>query len=156
MFYFVIIGIFLLAAMSFAIQTLNITKESENIRELYANIDVISQKIISTIQIAESINDEGSTFDNDEGILSLNLALEERSPTNFYLSEGAVYMTEGSGPAVKLSSDSVNCGLLRFHKISTPKVADQIIIAAEFESIYGDISNLKQNLSIHTSVNLRK
>lgn len=155
-FYFVIIGIFLLAAMNFAIQTLNITKESESIHELQANIDFISQRIVSTVQTAESINDAGSIFDNDEGALSLNITPAAKSPTTFYLSNESVYMTEGSSPTVKITSDLIRCALLRFQKISTSKVPDQIIIDAEFQWIYGDILSLEQNLSIHTSVNLRK
>lgn len=155
-FYFAIIGFILLAAMTFAIQVTNLSKQSENIDELQASIDFVSQQITIKSQEALSINDAGSTFDNDIGALSLNVPATENSPTTFYLQNEEIYIQEGSASPVKITSDSIKCTQLRFQKISYPKAADQIIIDATFEPVGTDIANLQHTLSFHTSVSLRQ
>lgn len=155
-FYFVIVACILLTAMTFAIQISTLTMQSQNLHELQANIDVISQKLTYSIQTAESINAGESVFDNDNGKLSLIVNAAEKSPTSYYLQDGAIYMKEGSSTAIKLSTDLVTCTLLKFQKISYYKSPDQVIIDAEFKPKNTDVKNLEQTLPIHTSVTLRK
>lgn len=147
--YFAIIGVVLLAAMSFSLQVIDLTKRSDSFHEIQSNINLISERIVSTIQQADSVDDAGSIFDNDAGTLSLNVTPSGKSPTRFYIAEDTVYMKEGSTAEVKLSSDLVTCNQLRFRKISYPKAPDLIVIDAEFEY-------LQQTLSFHTSASLRK
>lgn len=155
-FYFAIVGVLLLAATNFGIQVANVAKQSENLHEIQANIDFMSQKIVSTMQIADSIDDGGSTFDSDIGQLSLNVPAASKSPTIFYLSGENIYVKEGTSAAIRINSDSVKCTKLRFEKISYPKTPDQVIIDTTFEPKYTDIPNLEQTLQFHTSVSLRK
>ncbi len=156
LFYFVIVGVLLFVAMNFAIQILNVSKQSENAHELQANINFVSQKIVSTVQTAESIDDTNSIFDNDQGKLSLNLSEASKTPTLFYISSGDVFIKEGSDAAVKINSESINCLSLRFQRITYAKTPDQIIIDAVFEVKNVEITNLEQTLPFHTSVSLRK
>jgi Tfp pilus assembly protein PilE len=156
LFYFVIVGVLLFVAMNFAIQILNVSKQSENAQELQANINFMSQKIVSTVQTAESIDDTNSIFDNDQGKLSLNLSDALKTPTSFYISNGDVFIKEGSSAAIKINSASINCLTLRFQKVTYNKAPDQIIIDAVFEVKNVEIINLEQTLPFHTSVSLRK
>ena len=156
LFYFLMVGTLLTVAMTFTFQILDLSKQSENLHELQANIDFMSQKIISTTKSAEAIDDANSTFDSDTGKLSLNLFESAKNPTSFYISDGDVYIKEGSDTAIKINSESIICTKLRFQKISYPKAPDQVVIDATFEPRYTDISNLEQTLSFHTSVSLRK
>ncbi len=155
-FYFVIVSVLLLAAMNFSIQILNVSKESDNFHEIQSNIDFVSQKIISTIEEADSINDADSIFNNNNGRLSLNMPSAEISPTVFYISNGDVYIQEGLNPAIKINSTSIECILLKFQVVSYVKAPDQIVIDASFKPKYTDIKNLEQTLPLHTSVSLRK
>lgn len=156
MFYFVIVSVLLLAAMNFSIEVLNISKESDNLHEIQSNIDFVSQKIISTIEEADSINDTESIFNNDNGKLSLNMPEAGVSPTVFYISNGNIYIKEGLNPVIKINSDSIDCMLLRFQIVSYEKSPDQVVIDASFKPRFTDIKNLEQNLSFHTAVSLRK
>ncbi|MFH1533751.1 MAG: hypothetical protein ABID64_02365 [Nitrospirota bacterium] len=155
-FYFMIVGVLLFVAMNFAIQTINVSTQSENFHELQANIDFMSQKIVSIVQTAESIDEVNSIFDNDEGKLSLNVSDPAASPTMFYMYGENIYMKEGSSAEVRINSESIKSTLLRFQKITFPKAPDQIMIDATFEPKNTDIINLEQTLSFHTSVSLRK
>lgn len=156
LFYFVILSFMLVSIMSFSITVLNLTKESDNLHEIQAGIDYISQKIIYTVETASSINVAESIFDNNNGKLSLNMSVAGNSPTSFYLLDGAVYIKEGEQAAVKINSDSIRCTELKFQKISYTKTPDQVVIDAEFEPLNSEISNLRQVLPFHTSVSLRK
>lgn len=156
LFYFVIVGVLLFVAMNFAIQILNVSKQSENAQELQANINFMSQKIVSTVRMAESIDDTNSIFDNDQGKLSLNLSDASKTPTSFYISNGDIFIKEGNNAAVKINSDSINCLTLRFQRITYDKAPDQIVIDATFEVKNVEIINLEQTLPFHTSVSLRK
>ena len=156
LFYFVIVGVLLFVAMNFAIQILNVSKQSENAQELQANINFMSQKIVSTVQTAESIDNTNSIFDNDQGKLSLNLSEASKTPTSFYISNGDIFIKEGGNATVKINSESVNCLTLRFQRVTYNKAPDQVIIDATFEVKNVEIINLEQTLPFHTSVSLRK
>lgn len=119
-------------------------------------MDFIATKMTSTIQNSDSIDTGNSTFENDTGKLSLNVPNLSKSPTNFYMENDIIYMREGSNPIIKISSDSIKCTQLKFTRISSPKIPDQVIIDTKCEPINSDIKNLEQEISIHTSVSLRK
>jgi hypothetical protein len=155
-FYFIIVAVVLFASMSFAIQTIDITKQSENLHELQTNIDFMSQQIVSVVRTADSIDDGNSLFDNDEGKLSLNVSDSGKSPTKFYVSDGDIYTKEGLNSEIKINSESIKCTLLRFQKVTYPKAPDQIVIDATFEPANTLTTKFEQTLSFHTSVSLRK
>ncbi|MDP2624780.1 MAG: hypothetical protein Q8P27_01195 [Candidatus Peregrinibacteria bacterium] len=155
MLYFSLVGVFLLAAMTFSIQILNVYGLSANIHELQSNLDLIGQKMVYTIQVADSVDDSGSVFDSDTGTLSLNMPTVGDSPTSFYLSDGDVFMKEGMSSAIQLNTDAVTFNTLRFHKVSYAKSPDQIVIDAQMSSTGVDISNLQQDFELHLSISLR-
>ncbi len=155
-FYFLIVGVVLFVSMNFAFQTIDLSRQSENLHELQANINFMSQKIVSVVRTADSIDDGNSLFENDEGKLSLIVPDSAASPTKFYLSDGDLYTKEGLNSEIKINSESIKCTVLRFQKITYPKAPDQIVIDATFEPRNTDIINLEQTLSFHTSVSLRK
>jgi type II secretory pathway pseudopilin PulG len=154
--YFAVISIILYAIMSFSLQILIVSKESSNLQEIQTNMDFIVNKITYTIQNSNSIDTGNSTFDNDTGKLSLNVPNLGKSPTSFYLETNAIYMKEGSSAAIKANSDSMKCTQLKFTKISSPKIPDQVMIDIKCEPINSEIKNLEQEVSIHTSISLRK
>ena len=152
-FYFTILGGLLLAAMSFAIQILNINSLSSNVHELNSNADLITQRIIYLIQTAESVNDAGCTFDDDNGVLSLNTT---SSTTNYYLSDGDLYIQEASLDPVQLNTELTTYDYLRFSLIESDKTPDQITIDAQLSPSGKDLSNLQTTYPIQVSVSLRK
>lgn len=135
----------------FSLQILNTSKLSKNIHEIQSSSNFSINKIVEKIYLAGSVNTGGSVFDNDNGILNLN-----GSPSvSFYLQNQNLYMTEGGGNPVKLNSDTVKVTRLRFHRITSPKVPDQIVIDGEFRSV-STINNLIHNYPFHTTVSLRQ
>lgn len=154
LFYFSIVSVLLLAGMTFAIQILNVTSLSNNLHELQANRDFITQKITTTMQTAESIDVNNSTFDNDAGKLSLNMQTGA-TPVQFYMQNGKVYIKEGSATAVQLNTDSVIFNTLHFQRVTAAKTPDQIVIDGTLAAATPDIANLQKEMSFHFSLSLR-
>ena len=155
-FYFAIVGIALTAMMNFSLQIMNVGRQSGNLHEIQAGVNLFTEKISYAIRTAESINDDGSTFDDDIGELELATAIPATNPTRFYLSDDDLYIKEGSSTAIKLNSDTVKCTKLRFEKVSYEKAPDQVVVDAEFQpNTVVDLSQA-QIIKAHTSVALRK
>lgn len=149
--YFAIASLFLFAITMFSLQILNTSKLSENIHEIQSSSNFSTNKIAEKIRLAASVNTGSSVFDNDNGVLNLN-----GSPSvSFYLQNQNIYVTEGGGNPVKLNSDTVKVIKLRFHRITSPKVPDQIVIDGEFSSV-STINNLIHNYLFHITVSLRR
>lgn len=154
--YFTILAVFLFAAMSFAIQILNINSISGNFSEMQTNLGFISEKIASNIQTADSINPAGSTFDDDLGALSLNMAIAENSPTRFYLDSGNIFMTQGVADPVQLNSNLVRFTSLNFHRVVANKSPDQVIINTSIAPLNNDLASYRKSLDSHMTISLRK
>lgn len=154
--YFALIGIILLAAMSFSIQILRMNKISGNYNELQTNLDFISEKIAFAIQTADSVNNNDSIFYDDNGALSLNTYIDdEKSTVKFYLSEGDIFIKKGADEPIKLNSDLLKFKTLYFQKVSYPKAPDHIITDAELTLKNNEIAQLDKELTLHLSISLR-
>lgn len=146
--YFAILSVVLLAGLNFAIQILTANQLSENYHEMQYTMDFLGEDMTETIQNSTTIDAANSIFDNNEGKLSLNVENPAKSPTQFYLTNGDLYIKEGAANAIKINSDFVKFTSLNFHRIITTKAPDQIIINAE-------IYQQQQTLSFHQTVTLR-
>lgn len=151
--YFAIISVVLFAIMSFSLQILDITQKSANLKEIQTNMDYIGNQITYAIQSAESVDVPNSTFNDDAGALSLITTDPENSPTSFYAQNEEIFIKKGSGSAVKVSSDLISCPQLRFSRITSTNIPDQILIDLRCEPVNLDIN---QQLTIQTLVSLRK
>ncbi len=154
--YFMIIGTVMFAVLSFSLQIISISDKSDNYHEIQTNIDFITNKITSTIRNANSVDVSGCTFNNDLGTLSLNMPNAGDSPTKFYLTGQKAYIKKGINDATRLSSDSIKCTQLKFQRIEGAKSPDQIVIDAQCEPLYTDLESSNVEISIHTSVALRR
>ncbi len=152
--YFVILAVFLLTAVSFAIQILNVSQLSTHRHELELSGQFITNKITVALQSAESVDEPGSTFDSDLGVLSLTMADSLVSPTIFSYSSGDLTMKEGSGLPEALNSSYVSVDSALFHRIETAKTPDQIIVDLAL-SVVSDIPNTQAELAVHFTVSLR-
>lgn len=153
--YFAIFSIFMLAAMSFAIQIINLSSISKITEEMQENREFISEKLSQSIKNTSSVNTEESTLDNDNGILYLETRTAENSPTAFYLSEGNIYMKEGENDPIQLNTNNIKIDILNFHRITAEKTPDQIITYIEISPISEDLAIFKRNLEIHLTLSLR-
>ena len=156
MFYFAIVEGMIFVATSFALQISNVNQVSNNLHGIQTNMDFISEKISSSIQIAEYVNDSACRFDDDDGYLSLEVPIPGKTPREFYLLDGDIYISEKGSYEAQLNSDDIEFESLRFHKVTYPKAPDQIIVDAQVSSIGGDIESLDQDFSLHLSVSLRQ
>lgn len=150
--YFAILEAVLLSAMTFTIQIFNVNRLSTNFQEVQSNLDFISQHIIAVAQIADDINLPASIFDNDQGALSLTT---DSGITTFYLSDGVIFMQEGTLVPVQLSSNAITFDSLRFHRVTFPKSPDQVIIDAIVRTNGSNIVSQSKQLNFHISVSLR-
>ena len=152
MLYSVIVGTFLLAATMFSLQILNSYKLSENSRETQVNVVLSVGKIVDAIRQADSVNEGGSVFDDDNGVLVLNLA---GSTVSFYLDDGNLYIKEGAADGVKLNSANVTVPSLRFHQIKSTNTPTQIVVSGQVDAV-STASGLQHSFPFHVSVSLRK
>ncbi|EKD48338.1 MAG: hypothetical protein ACD_65C00011G0002 [uncultured bacterium] len=153
--YFAIFSIFMLAAMSFALQIINLTTISKITEEMQENSGFISEKLSQSIKGAGSVNIEESVLDNDNGILYLEMRTTENSPTIFYLSENKIYIQEGPADPIQLNTNNIKVDILNFHRTTAEKTPDQIVIEIEISPISEDLAMLKRNLEIHLTLSLR-
>lgn len=154
LFYFTILGVILLASMSFAIQILNVNSLSKNIHELKVNVDAVEELMTYTIQTADTVDEVNSVFDDDGGQLSLNMP--SGTATLFYLDSGQVYVQEGAATPVQVTTDAISFNVLRFERLQSDKAPDQIKIEAEANPSNNDLSNLDTTFTINVSISLRK
>lgn len=153
--YFVITAVVIFVFASFALQILTASSVSGNLNEIQTNADISSEKIVTSIKTATSVDTVNSIFDNDNGTLSLNMNQPTKSPTKFFLTNGDLFMQQGIGAATQINSSSVTYTKLLFHKISYNKNPDQIIIDAVIAPKNTEIANLKHERSIHLTVSLK-
>ncbi len=153
--YAVLLAIFMLAAVMFALQIIGLTSVSENMDEFQSNQTIILQKISDSIYTAESIDTDNSVFDDDNGVLSLIMEDEEKSPTQFFLTENNMFMQEGEADPIQLNTNDTKIDYLNFKKISFSKAPDQIVIDMQISPISNDLSYDKQELPLHISLSLR-
>lgn len=154
--YFAVVAIFLLVAMTFALQIFTANGLSANFNELQYNVDFVTQHVSSAIQRAESVNVASSVFDQDSGTLALGMTEAGDSPTIFTLINGDVFMTEGIGSPVQLNTNTVTVDKLRFHQITSPKTPDQIMFDAAFSNAEQDIEQMNKTFTSHTTLSLRQ
>ena len=153
--YFTLLSLVMGVIMSFAIQIINMSKKSDNLREAQANLEFITRSIVNSVQTAKAVDDGNSIFDSNNGKLSLVVDDAQRTPTQYYLQDNDVYVKYGASQPVKLNSDSMTCTFLKFEKISLLKIPDQINISASFEPKYSEMANLESVLPVNASASLR-
>lgn len=154
--YLGISSVVLFAIMSFSLQILGINKKSSNTQEIQTSMEVISNRLSTTIQSASTIDMLNSIFDQDVGKISLTLNDIEKSPTDIYLQNENIYLKQGANSAVKMNSDFVKCTQLKFTEISAPKAPTQVMIDYACAPINSDLQVLKDNFTHHTSISLRQ
>ena len=154
--YFGLLSIVTTAVLTFSIQVLNLSGKSGSNNELQGNVEFMVKNITSSIHQADSLNDAGSIYDNDTGRLSLNMPAPSSSPTTYYLSNGEIFFSEGVQSPVQISSELISCSQMKFQKISVNKAPDQIILDIFCEPPNTQYQDVVSDISIHTSINLRK
>lgn len=152
--YFTIFAVFMVAALSFAMQIVNLSEISSRLYELETQASFVQDTIKTTIQTAESVDAAASTFDSDTGVLSLVMSDAAVSPTVFSLSSGEILIQEGAGAATSLHSSFVTVESLRFHRIVYSKTPDQIQVDAVFTTL-SDLANTDVSIPLHFTVSLR-
>lgn len=154
--YFTLLGIFLGVAMVFAFQIADVSTLSGNMHELEYSSGELSKRLTESIQTAESVDEAGSVFNQDEGTLSLNMLDAEDSPTQFYWSNGNVFFQEGAQTAVQVNTPFVELSQLRFHRITSYKNPDQIVVDAVFRNVNEDLVNVDHEVTLHLILSLRR
>lgn len=154
--YFVILSIFLLAAMIFAMQIMDISDVSNTFVEMESNREFISEKISYAIYTAESVSSTGSIFDVDNGMLVLHMTKSADSPTQFYISNGNVFIKKGDTSAVQLNTNDIKIDYLRFNLVSYSKSPDQIIVDAKITPVSTQLAHLQKELLLHLTATLRQ
>ena len=153
--YFAIIGVFTFVAITFAVQIMRVGVLSENYIEMQASADLIEEKIDRSIKEAESVSVGDSVFDNDEGVLVLNMKDGAVSPTEFSFLNGDVYMAQGVSPPVRINSERTKLTFFRFSRFTFPRAPDQLTLEAQLYSTHGEVEGTDKKIPILLTVSLR-
>lgn len=149
--YLTLCAIFMLSITMFALTIIDNTKLSDSFNETQTGSNFAFDQIVNQVQKASSVVDGLSVFDNDNGVLMLQV---DGVQVKFYLNNGDIYMKIGSAADVKLNSDNITVSKLRFHKITAHKTPTQIVIDSLFTSRGSDINTINTT-PVHTAVSLR-
>ncbi len=114
--YFALIAIVISSITLFAVDVIRTRAKTAVIAEVEQNMRFGLQRILRTVRQAEKLNIGASAFDDDDGVLSVDMPSASNTPTVFDLADGVLRMKEGAGPATALTSDRVTVSSLRFSK----------------------------------------
>jgi hypothetical protein len=153
-FYFALVGIFLTAAMSFALQIAQSYGASQTQNELQTNIDFIAERLTISLQQATGVDSADSLFDVDAGRLSLTMT-EAPSPVIFYVSNGDFFVQEGAATPVELNTNAVQVDQVRFHLSTYDKAPDYVTIDGVLSLVGAESSAYLQTRSFHLFMSLK-
>lgn len=114
--YFGLMSIVMTAVVAFAIDVIRSRNKSWIVSEVEQNARVSVLRVLRGVRRADSLNVSGSTFNDDNGVLSLQMAATSTNPTVFDLSGGVLRIKEGSASATPLTSADVEVTKLRFSR----------------------------------------
>lgn len=116
MIYFALIAVVVGAITTFSIDVIRTRSKTAVIAEVEQNMRFGMQRILRTVRQASKLNVGASTFNDDNGVLSVDMVAASNTPTVFDLSGGVLRIKEGSAPAAPLTSPLVTVTKLRFAK----------------------------------------
>ena len=114
--YFALLSMMITTITAFTVDIVKTRAKAQAITEVEQNVRFGTLRILRTVRRATSIDAGGSTFDSDNGVLSLHQGDATKDPTVFDLSGGALRIKEGAGAATALTSSDVTVTKLRFSK----------------------------------------
>lgn len=154
--YFALLSVAVVVAMNFAIQIGDLYGLSSNNNELQSNVDLLESRFTYAVETATAVNTGASSFGVDNGRLALSMSTAGKSPTVFYLQNGVVYMQEGVGSSVALTTPVVDVNYFRLTKITATKAPTQIILDADISVANIDRQEMAASSSVHLTVTLRQ
>jgi hypothetical protein len=154
--YFVLLAVGVFVAMNFAITVGDLYGQSANHNELQSNADLLENRFTYAVQTATGVTVASSSFDVDEGVLTLTMEEVSQSPTVFYLQNGVVYMQQGLDAAMALTGPSVQVDYFRLTQVTATKAPTQIQLDAQL-SVFGvQRESMASTIPIHLTVTLRQ
>jgi len=114
--YFALISILITGVVAFALDYTRSYNKAILISRVEQETRFGLQRILRAVRQASKLEVGTSTFDSDNGVLSIDTAATSTTPTVFDLSGGALRLKEGTAAATPLTTNDVNAQKLRFSK----------------------------------------
>lgn len=76
--------------------------------------------MVNTMLRSIDVNVGASTFDNDNGVLSLSVSDPSYDPTVYFLSAGSIYIQEGAGEGLPLTGPTIEVDQLLLENRTSP------------------------------------
>ncbi len=137
--YFGILSIVITAITSFMLTLSSSQAKTRAVAEVEQNMRLTVQRVLRATRKASSLNVGASTFNNDNGVLSLAMSATATDPTIFDLSGGVVRIKEGAGAATAITTSDVTITKLRFSNDTLAGGAKTVtvFIAADYNGTAG-------------------
>lgn len=132
--YVALAAIVLFVLASFIITTLEARVKTQTIATVDQEGNQAMNIILQTVRNATVINSPAAGASSTA--LSVNTGVVGNDPTVFALSSGAITMTEGSNPAVPLTSNLVIISNLVFRNLSKPSTPGNVDVTFTVEHVH--------------------
>lgn len=142
--YLALSSVLLSVFVSFALNIKQIHVRQSIMGEVDANMRLALDTIGETIRTSVSVNIASSTFNQDPGILSLNMPQNEKNPTVFKLNQdnGYLVIQEGTSTPVELTNQKISIKNFVFEKLPGSPKHTQIKMYATFS--YSNTNNTNE------------
>lgn len=106
----------MMAIVGFSMDFVRTRNKAIVVAETEQNARFIIDRVLWSTRQAHSLDIAGSTFESDNGVLSLVMTASSINPTVFDLVDGAVRIREGSASATPLTTPDITVTKLLFSK----------------------------------------
>lgn len=131
--YIGILSFMVVALIQFNLHSLRTGEQNRMQQEIQQSGEFSLERILREIRAAEAVNIEESTFDSEEGRLSLSIMEESQNPTLISLEEGQVMLQQGGESPIALTPDSITITQLQFTNLSVEGHTTTIHVEMEVE-----------------------
>ena len=152
--YIAIFSIFIGTLVSFFI-TMNSSRINNQITlEVNNQGNDVMRVMTQSIRNATSINTPStSSLSNTLSLVTPDLS---KNPTIFSVTDGILYMTEGSGPSISLTNDKVSLSNLVFSNLSNPNTLGSVQVRFTLTSTILNTNSVFKNVDFYGSGSIKK
>jgi hypothetical protein len=132
-----IVGVVLVSATLFAAEFASIQLKASLYRDVQRNASLATQRIEVELREASAVNIGASTF-GDPGVLSLETTDGATDPTVFSVTDGVLYVQQGSDPALPLTDSGLEVRAFDVENLSNAGRTRAIRVIVTIGSIGGE------------------
>lgn len=153
--YFVLAAVLMLAFLSFSIQIGDLYGETSNYYEVEYTVSFVHDHLESTLLEATGVDSATTSTGVAQGSLGLTVGNALLSPTKYYVSNGVLYLKEGNGTPLALTSDTISVDSFQITILQSSIGSQQVQIDGVFSANGVDRTEMAADFPFHWTFTLR-